>query len=53
MLEHFAKKIQKGNRTEFRTEKVMKEKYDKLHVKQKGYGSLFNNWVDKNQDIVI
>ena len=38
--------------TEFRTEKVIKKKGDKLHVKWKGYVNLFNSWIDK-KDISI
>ena len=32
---------------EFRTEKVIKKKGDKLYVKWKGYDSSFNSWIDK------
>ena len=38
--------------TEFRNEKVIKKKGDKLHVKWKGYFNLFNSWIDK-KDISI
>ena len=31
------------NQTEFRVEKVMKRKEDKLYVKWKSYDNLFNN----------
>ena len=49
LLEHFMKKkLQKTNHQEFRTEKVIKRKGDKLYVKWKGYGSSLNSWIDKN-----
>ena len=35
-----------GNK-EFRTEKVLKRKGDKLYVKWKGYDSRSNSWIDK------
>ena len=31
---------------EFRVQKVMQRKGDKLYVKWKGYDSLFNSWID-------
>ena len=42
------KELQKTNQQEFRVEKVMKRKGDKLNVKWKGYDSSFNSWIDKN-----
>ena len=36
---------------EFRIEKVIKRKSDKLYVKWKGYDNSFNSWIDK-KDIV-
>ena len=41
------KELQKTNQQEFRIEKTIKKKYDKLYVKRKGYNSSFNSWVDK------
>ena len=41
------KKLQKTNQQEFRTEKVIKRKGDKLHVEWKGYGSSHNSWINK------
>ena len=35
------------NQQEFRIEKVIKKKGDKLYVKRKGYASSFNSWIDK------
>ena len=52
LLERFTKKeLQKTNQKEFRVEKVIKRKGDKLYVKWKGYDSSFNSWIDK-KDIV-
>ena len=36
---------------EFRIEKVLNKKGDKLYVKWKGYDNSFNSWIDK-KDIV-
>ena len=47
----YEKELQKTNKKEFRVEKVIKRKGDKLYVKWKGYDSSFNRWVDK-KDIV-
>ena len=47
----YEKKLQKTNQKEFRIEKVIKRKDDKLYVKWKGYNSLFNSWIDK-KDLV-
>ena len=41
-------KSQKANQKDFRAEKVIKRKGDKLYVKWKGYNSSFNSWIDKN-----
>ena len=41
------KELQKTNQQEFRIEKAIKKKVDKLYVKRKGYNSSFNSWVDK------
>ena len=43
----YEKELQKTNQQEFRIEKVIKKKDDKLYVKSKGYDSSFNNWIDK------
>ena len=45
------KELQKTNQIEFRIEKVIKRKGDKLYLKWKGYNSLFNSWIDK-KDLV-
>ena len=51
LLEHFMKKNYKNNQQEFRIEKVIKRKGDKLFVKWKGYDNPFNSWIDK-KDLV-
>ena len=47
----YEKELQKTNPKEFRIEKVIRKKGDKLYVKWKGYDNLFNNWIDK-KDLV-
>ena len=47
----YEKELQKTNQQEFRIEKVLKRKGDKLYVKWKGYNNSFNSWIDK-KDIV-
>ena len=47
----YEKELQKKNQKEFRIEKVIKKKGDKLYVKWKGYNNLLNSWIDK-KDIV-
>ena len=43
----YEKELQKTNQEEFRIEKVIRRKEDKLYVKWKGYDNLFNSWIDK------
>ena len=43
----YEKDLQKTNQEEFRIEKVIKRKSDKLYVKWKGYDNSNNNWIDK------
>ena len=43
----YEKELQKTNQEEFRIEKVIKRKGDKMYVKWKGYGNSFNSWIDK------
>ena len=45
------KELQKTNQKEFRIEKILKRKGDKLYVKWKGYDNSFNKWINK-KDIV-
>ena len=47
----YEKELQTTNEKEFRVEKVIKRKGDKLYVKWKGYDSSFNSWIDK-KDII-
>ena len=47
----YKKEMQKANQKEFRVEKVIKQKSDKLYVKWKDYDISFNSWIDK-KDIV-
>ena len=47
----YGKELQKTNQQEFRIEKVIKKKGNKLYVKWKGYDSSFNSWIDK-KDLV-
>ena len=49
LFEHFAKKLQKTAKKEFRVEKAIKRKGDKLYVKQRDYESSFNSWIDKKR----
>ena len=52
LLELFTKKnCKNSNQKEFRTEKVIKRKGDKLYVKWKGCNNSFNSLIDK-RDIV-
>ena len=43
----YEKELQKTNQKEFRIEKVLKRKGDKLYVKWKGYDNFFNSWINK------
>ena len=43
--------MQKTNQREFRIEKVIRKKNDKLYVTQKGHNNWFNSWINK-KDIV-
>ena len=45
------KKNWKKQIKEFRIEKVIKRKGDKLYVKWKGYNNLFNGWIDGKDSI--
>ena len=47
----YEKELQKTNQKEFRIEKVLKRKGDKLYVKWKGYDNSFNSWINK-KDLV-
>ena len=43
----YGNELQKTSQKEFRIEKVIKTKSDKLHVKWKAYNSSFNTWIDQ------
>ena len=43
----YEKELQKTNQEEFRIEKVIRRKRNKLYFKWKGYDNSFNSWIDK------
>ena len=43
----YEKELRKTNQEEFRIEKVIKRKHDKIYVQWKGYENSFNSWIDK------
>ena len=43
----YGKELQKPSQKEFRIEKILKRKGDKLYVKWKGYDNSFNSWINK------
>ena len=47
----YEKELQKIDQQEFKIEKVIKKKGDKLYVKWKGYDNSFNSWVDKKEQM--
>ena len=47
----YKKELEKIDEQEFRTEKVIRKKGDKLYVKWRGYDNSFNSWIDK-KDLV-
>ena len=47
LLERLTKTNCKRNQREYKIEKVIKRKGDKLYVKWKGYNNSFNSWIDK------
>ena len=48
----YEKEFEKTSQENFRIEKVLKRKGDKLYVKWKGYDSRFNSWIIK-KDLII
>ena len=48
LLERLIKELQMTNQVEFRVKKVIKKTACKLYIKCRGYGNLFNSWIDKN-----
>ena len=47
----YEKELQKTNKKEFRIEKILKRKGDKLYIRWKGYDNSFNSWINK-KDLV-
>ena len=47
----YEKELQKTNQEEFRIEKEIKKKENKVYVKCKGYDNLFNSWINKRDTI--
>ena len=43
----YEKELQKTNQEEFKIEKVIKRKGDKIYVKWKGYDNSYHSWIDK------
>ena len=43
----YEKELQNIDQQEFRIEKLIMKKGNKLYVKWKGYDNLFNSWIDK------
>ena len=41
------KELQKSNQKDFRVEKVIKRKRNKIYVKWNDYNNSFNRWIDK------
>ena len=48
----YENELQKTDQKEFRIEKVLKKKGDKLYVKLKRYDNSFNSWIDK-KDVTV
>ena len=48
----YEKVLQKTNQEEFRIEKIIKRKGDKIYVKWKGYDNSFNSWIDSKKYLV-
>ena len=49
----YEKELQKTNKKEFRIEKVIKKKGDKLCVIWKGCNDSFNSWIDKKNIVYM
>ena len=47
----YEKELQKASQEEFRIEKVLKRKGDKLYVKWKGYDDSYKSWINE-KDLV-
>ena len=46
----YEKELKKTNQGEFRIEKEIRQKGNKLYVKWKGYDNAFNSWIDKKKN---
>ena len=51
LLGSFRKKNFKKSQREFRVEKVINRKGDKIYIKWKSYGNSFSSWIDKKHRI--
>ena len=52
LLELFMRKnCKKTSQKEYRIEKIIKRKGEKLDVKLKGYDNSFNSWIDKKSTV--
>ena len=49
----YEKELQKTSQKEFRIEKVVKRKGEKLYVKRKRYDNRLNSWIDKKDLIRV
>ena len=47
----YEKELQKPNQKEFRIEKVITRKGNKLYVRWKDYNNSFNSWIDKKDTL--
>ena len=47
----YEKELQMTNQKEFRIEKILKRKGDKLYVKWKGHDNSFNSWINKKDNV--
>ena len=47
LLQRFIKKKHKKNLKEFRVEKIIKRKGNKVYIKWEGCDRSFNSWIDK------
>ena len=51
VIKEFKNIDQQIDHQEFRIEKAIRKKGDKLYVKSKGYDNSFNSWIDKNESV--
>ena len=49
----YEKELRKTNQQEFRIEKVIKKKDDKIYFKWKGYDDSFNSWIKKRFSVIL